>query len=155
MKRTYLLLACALAVAVSCTSVAAAAGGTQAAHSTRAATVALRHTSLGTILVSSSGLTLYVFTRDHSNQNSCVRVSGCASAWPALQSSGAPSAGSGVQASLLSTTRLSGAVKQVTYAGHPLYLFSSEDRPGGTGYVGQQSFGGAWYAINAAGHEVK
>jgi predicted lipoprotein with Yx(FWY)xxD motif len=151
MKRTYLLLACALAAAVSYTSVAAA----QPAHSSRAATVALRHTSLGTILVSSSGLTLYVFTRDHTNQNSCVHISGCASAWPALQSSGAPSAGAGVQASLLSTIRLSGAVKQVTYAGHPLYLFSGEDRPGGTGYVGQQAFGGAWYAINAAGHEVR
>jgi predicted lipoprotein with Yx(FWY)xxD motif len=154
MKRTYLLLACALAAAVSSTSVATA-GGTPPAHNARAVTVALRHTGLGTILVSASGLTLYVFTRDHTDQNSCVRVSGCASAWPALQSSGAPSAGAGVQASLLSTVRLSGGVKQVTYAGHPLYLFSGEDRPGGTGYVGQQAFGGAWYAINAAGHEVK
>jgi len=155
MKRTSILLAGVLAGAVSCASVASAQGGVSSAHPSGSVTVQLRHTSIGTILTSASGLTLYEFTRDHPSQNSCVKLSGCPAAWPALQSSGTPTAGAGVQASLLSTIRLSGGVKQVTYAGHPLYLFSSEHRPGGTSYVGQQEFGGAWYALNASGHAVK
>jgi predicted lipoprotein with Yx(FWY)xxD motif len=155
MKRTNILLAGVLAGAVSCATVASAQGGVPSARPSRSFTVQLRHTSLGTILASASGLTLYEFTRDRPSQNSCVKLSGCSAAWPALQSSGTPTAGAGVQASLLSTIRLSGGVKQVTYAGHPLYLFSSEDRPGGTSYVGKQEFGGAWYALNASARAVK
>lgn len=155
MKRPHILLACVFAGAVSCATVASAQGGVSSAHVSRAATVQLRHTHLGTILTSVSGLTLYEFSRDRASENSCVKLSGCAAAWPALQSSGTPSAGPGVQAALLSTIRLSGGVKQVTYAGHPLYLFSREDRPGGTAYVGQQEFGGAWYALAASGRAVK
>lgn len=154
MKRTHMLLACVLAAAFSCAMATGAQGGVSSAHASRAFTVQLRHTNIGTILTSSSGLTLYEFTRDAPSQNGCVKLSGCAAAWPALQSSGTPSAGAGVQASLLSTIRLSGGVKQVTYAGHPLYLFSREDRPGGTAYVGIKQFGGAWYALSASGRAV-
>jgi predicted lipoprotein with Yx(FWY)xxD motif len=60
-----------------------------------------------------------------------------------------------VRASLLSTIKLSGGANQVTYAGHPLYLYKGDSEPGDTSYVGQSSFGGTWHAINAAGHTVK
>jgi predicted lipoprotein with Yx(FWY)xxD motif len=155
MKRTCLLLACVLAGAAGCTTAAYARAGAPAAHVAHAPTVQLRHTSIGTILTSSSGLTLYEFTRDHTNADSCVKVSGCAQAWPALQSSGTPTAGAGVKASLLSTIRLSSGARQVTYAGHPLYLYSGDSSPADTSYVGVQQFGGKWYALNAAGHFVK
>jgi predicted lipoprotein with Yx(FWY)xxD motif len=59
-----------------------------------------------------------------------------------------------VKSSLLSTIKLPGGASQVTYAGHPLYLYSSETGPGETGYVGVHAFGGDWDAINAAGHGV-
>jgi predicted lipoprotein with Yx(FWY)xxD motif len=113
--------------------------------------VQLRHTSLGNILVDSSGRTLYLFTRDRGNKNSCVKVSGCSAAWPSLKASGRPTAGSGVRASLLSTTN----GNQVTYAGHPLYTYTGDSGPGKTSYVGFKSFGGTWYAINASGGTVK
>jgi len=113
------------------------------------------HTSIGTILTSSSGLTLYEFTRDQADANSCVKVSGCSRYWPALESSGTPTAGAGVKASLLSTIRLPGGSRQVTYAGHPLYLYSGDSSPADTSYVGAQQFGGKWYALNASGHFVK
>lgn len=124
------------------------------AHSSRAVTVALRHTSLGSILVSSSGATLYEFTRDRGGKDSCVSVSGCTSEWPPLRSSGRPTGGPGVKSSLLSTTTLSGGVKQVTYAGHPLYLYSGGSA-GETSYVGVSTFGGSWYALSATGATVK
>ncbi|HYM44731.1 MAG TPA: hypothetical protein VES65_01035 [Solirubrobacteraceae bacterium] len=155
MKRTYVFLAGALASAASAAAVAGAQGGLPAAHSSRVATVELRHTSLGKILATASGFTLYEFTRDAANRNSCVKISGCAETWPALRTSGRPRAGSGVRASLLSTITLRGGVKQVTYAGHALYLYSGDSGPGETSYVGEKAFGGRWYAVNSSGRTVK
>src|ERR1700722_4421240 len=151
MKRPYVFLAVALATAASAATVASAQSNVPAAHSSAAATVQVRHTSLGSILVSSSGRTLYEFTRDHGNKNSCVAISGCSSVCPSLKASGRPTAGSGVKASLLSTT----SGHQVAYAGHPLYTYSGDSGPGKTSYVGFKSFGGTWYAINAAGGTVR
>ena len=90
MKRTYVFLAVALASAASAATVASAQRNLPPAHSSNAATVRLRHTNLGSILVSSSGRTLYEFTRDHANKNSCVTISGCAETWPPLKTSGRP-----------------------------------------------------------------
>jgi predicted lipoprotein with Yx(FWY)xxD motif len=149
MKRSYVFLAVALASSASAAA-ASADPGVPAAHSSRSATVQLRHTSLGSILVSSSGRTLYEFTRDRSGKNSCAAISGCSAVWPALNASGRPSAGAGVKASLLSTSG-----RQVTYAGHPLYTYSGDSGPGATSYVGAKQFGGTWYAVNAAGGAVK
>jgi predicted lipoprotein with Yx(FWY)xxD motif len=151
MKRTYVFLAVALASAASAVTIASAQSNHPATHASRAATVQLRHTSLGSILVSSSGRTLYEFTRDHGKKSSCAAISGCSAVWPSLKASGSPTAGPGVRASLLSTT----SGNQVTYAGHPLYTYSGDSGPGKTSYVGFKSFGGTWYALNASGGVVK
>jgi len=155
MRRTYILLAAAVAAAASGAAVASANGRSSTAHAARAAKVELRHTRLGPILATASGLTLFEFTRDRTNQDTCVKISGCSETWPALQTSGTPSAGPGVKASLLSTIRLSGGGKQVAYAGHALYLYTGDTQAGDTSYVGERAFGGTWYAINAAAHTVK
>jgi predicted lipoprotein with Yx(FWY)xxD motif len=151
MKRTYVFLSVALASAASAATVASAQRSLPTAHASRAATVQLRRTSIGSILVSSSGRTIYEFTRDRAKKNSCAAIKGCSAVWPSLKASGRPTAGPGVKASLLSTT--SGG--QVTYAGHPLYTYSGDGGPGETSYVGAKTFGGTWYAINASGGTVK
>jgi predicted lipoprotein with Yx(FWY)xxD motif len=155
MKRAFITLAGALACVASAATVASAHSGVPTAHAARAAKVSVRHTSLGSILVSSSGRTLYEFTRDRPNKNSCAAISGCSEVWPPLKTSGRPTAGAGVKASLLSSINLPGGGKQVTYAGHALYLYSADSGPGETSYVGEKAFGGIWYAINASGHTVK
>jgi predicted lipoprotein with Yx(FWY)xxD motif len=161
MKRIYvfllgtLLSAASVSAVADVSAVAGAQGQRPTANASRAAKINLRHTRLGTILVSSSGRTLYEFTKDRAHSNSCVKISGCSEIWPALTSSGKPSAGPGVRASLLSTIKLPGGSRQVTYAGHALYLYSADSGPGETSYVGEKAFGGTWYAINAAGHTVK
>jgi predicted lipoprotein with Yx(FWY)xxD motif len=151
MKRIHVFLAAALTSAASGATAAGAESSVPAAHLSRAATVQLRHSRLGNILVSSSGRTLYEFTRDRTKKNNCVSVKGCSATWPSLKASGRPTAGPGVRASLLSTT--SGS--QVTYAGHPLYTYTGDSAPGETSYVGFKAFGGTWYAINASGAAVK
>jgi predicted lipoprotein with Yx(FWY)xxD motif len=151
MKRTHVFLAIALASAAGAATQASAQRSLPAARQSAAATVQLRHTSLGSILVSGSGRTLYEFTRDHGNKSSCAAISGCSEVWPSLKASGRPTAGSGIKASLLSTT----SGKQVTYAGHPLYTYSGDSGPGKTSYVGARQFGGTWYALTASGGTVK
>jgi predicted lipoprotein with Yx(FWY)xxD motif len=152
--RTYMLLAVVLTGVVSASAVASAQGGVPIARAGRAATVQLHNTSLGGILVSSSGFTLYAFSRDSRNKDTCVKVSGCSKVWPALSSS-KPTAGPGVKASLLSTITLPGGTKQVTYAGRPLYLYSEATERAETSYVGVSHFGGKWLGVNAAGGTVK
>lgn len=153
-KRTYMLLVGALAGVLSGAAAAGASAGAPRAHAGATATVQLRHTRLGAILTSASGLTLYEFTRDHGSEDSCVKIKECAKFWPPLKVSGKPRAGSGVKASLLSTVGLTGGGRQVTYDGHPLYTYV-DDTSGSTGYVGVKAFGGFWYAVNASGSAVR
>jgi predicted lipoprotein with Yx(FWY)xxD motif len=117
-------------------------------------TVQLRQTGKGKILVDSRGFTLYMFTRDSRNHDSCVHVSGCTSVWPVMKATGPLTAGRGVNKRLLGTIKV-GRTRQVTYAGHALYHYLGDSGPGQTGYVGQNQFGGFWYAVNASGGAVK
>lgn len=155
MQRTRVFLTIALAGVASILIVAGAQGAAPTAQTARAAKVGLRHTSLGNILVSASGFTLYEFTRDHGAHNSCLAIRECSSVWPAYTTSGRPSAGPGVRASLLSSIRIAGGKSQVTYAGHPLYLYSADSGPAETSYVNVSMFGGRWYALSASGGSVK
>ena len=155
MKRAPLLLAGLIVAATSTVVAASSAGGAARAHDSRAAKIQLRHTEIGKVLVDSSGFTLYRFSKDPRNSDTCVKISGCTNLWPPLTSRGRPVAGPGVRAGLLSTIKLPGGGRQVTYAGHPLYRYSAATEKGETGYVGAQQFGGSWYALNSAGGSVK
>jgi predicted lipoprotein with Yx(FWY)xxD motif len=119
------------------------------------AKISLRKTPLGMILVNGRGRTLYAFTKDGKNKDRCMTISGCASTWPVLTSTGKPKAGSGVKSSKLSTIKLSNGSRQVTYAGHPLYTYSGDTSAASTDYVGASQFGGTWPAVNAAGKTVQ
>ncbi|MGA2927249.1 MAG: hypothetical protein ABSG43_14885 [Solirubrobacteraceae bacterium] len=115
----------------------------------------VRKTSIGQILVDRGGLTVYEFTRDRGTHDSCVTISQCPLAWPALTSTGKPLAGPGVNRRLLGTITLAGGARQVTYAGHPLYTYVGDSGPGQTSYVGFSNFGGRWYALTASGRAIK
>ena len=47
------------------------------------------------------------------------------------------------------------AVQQVTYAGHPLYRYVGDTRPGQTNGAGLQDFGGGWDPISPSGKKVE
>jgi len=155
MSRMHVLLTALLMGAAGAAATANAQAPPAAAPAAKAARVQLRPTSLGKILVSASGFTLYRFTRDPRNKDTCVMVSECAQTWPPLTTSARPIGGAGVKSSLLSTITLPGGRKQVTYAGHPLYLYAPASERAETSYAGARSFGGTWDAVNAAGKLVK
>ncbi|MGA2758559.1 MAG: hypothetical protein ABSF58_14535, partial [Solirubrobacteraceae bacterium] len=62
----------------------------RSAHSSAATVVTTKKYSFGTILVTSSGQTLYLDAADKPGHPACK--GGCLSVWPALKTSGAPKA---------------------------------------------------------------
>jgi len=118
----------------------------------QSATVGVANTGLGDVLVNSAGMTLYMFAKDTGTQSTCTGA--CAQNWPPLLANGKPTAGSGANASMLGTTARSDGGSQVTYNGHPLYLFAGDNAPGDTNGQGLTAFGGSWFALSAAGNQV-
>lgn len=126
------------------------AAGSVAPGATRtSATVSLRKTTLGLILVNSRGHTLYLFAKDRNGKSACS--GSCAKFWPPLLSQGKPTAGPGVKASLLGRTRRSNGSLQVTYNRHPLYTYVLDKRAGQTKGEGSFAFGAKWWAVSARG----
>src|SRR5271165_7208739 len=113
MNRTRLIGAVTLAVALGTSGLALATPGAR----TAATTVDVHTSKLGRILVTSSGRTLYAYKLDTKGKSNCTGT--CAAIWPPL--TGSPHAGPGVSSSKLGTISRGGGVRQVTYAGHPLY----------------------------------
>jgi len=131
------------------------ASGTPASPTTASggpATVGVANVGLGKTLVNSQGRTLYLFRKDTSTTSSCLGA--CAVNWPPLRASGKPTLGSGANASLVSTAARSDGKRQVIYNGHPLYLFSGDQKAGDTNGQGVNAFGGLWYAVSPAGNQV-
>jgi predicted lipoprotein with Yx(FWY)xxD motif len=120
--------------------------------STKTATVRVASNSLGSILVDSQGRTLYLFKADSATKSACAGA--CATAWPPLLAKGTPIAGKGLSASKLGTISRSGAQRQVTYNGHPLYTFVMDTKPGDTTGQGLVAFGAGWFAVSPAGNQI-
>jgi len=76
------------------------------------------------------------------------------SPWPPLLATGKPTAGTGLTASKLGTITRSGGKQQVTYNGHPLYLFIKDQKVGQTTGQGVTAFGAAWFALTPSGNQA-
>ena len=123
-----------------------------ASTSAKGTVVALRKTGLGSVLVDGHGHTLYAFAKDKHDKSACYGA--CAAYWPALVSSAKARPGKGVRGSLLGLTKRADGKRQVTYAGHPLYRFSGDTKPGDTTGEGLTDFGGAWDVVGANGRPI-
>jgi predicted lipoprotein with Yx(FWY)xxD motif len=135
-----------------CGSSSKSASAPPTAANGKPATVGITNTSLGNILVDTQGRTLYLFAKDSGTKSACT--GSCATAWPPLTATGAPTVGSGADASLLATAMRSDGTTQVVYNGHPVYRFSGDQKAGDTAGQGVVAFGGSWYALSAAGDQV-
>jgi predicted lipoprotein with Yx(FWY)xxD motif len=117
-----------------------------------AATLGIGSTGLGKILVNSHARTLYLFKGDSGSMSNCAGE--CAADWPPLRAAGKPTLGSGVQSSLLSTSSRPDGAAQITYHGHPLYLYEGDKQPGDTNGQGVNAFGAGWYALSPGGSQI-
>jgi predicted lipoprotein with Yx(FWY)xxD motif len=157
LKRTILAGVCALALAAAGVAAAAAvthqSSGSSAASSATAGKVTLHKTKIGMVLATGSGRTLYLFMKDKNGRSSCY--TNCATYWPPLMKKGTLSAGAGVKANLLGTTKRKNGKLQVTYKGHPLYLYKLDHGAGQITGQRQNIFGGKWFAVSASGSPNK
>jgi len=106
----------------------------------------------GQILVDSSGKVLYFLSDTKGKSFACA--SGCTGLWPPLFTKGKPRAGSGIASKKLGTVKR-GSRLQVTYDGHPLYLYAGDSRARQVNGEGIKSFGGTWYAMGGTGSAIK
>jgi predicted lipoprotein with Yx(FWY)xxD motif len=124
------------------------------AASTSAAPVAVittKQAKLGTILAyGPKRLTVYLFEADKGGTSTCTGE--CASLWPAV--SGHPQASGQVVSSHLGTITRADGTTQVTYNGHPLYLYAKDKDDGDTYGQGISSFGASWYVLAPSGSKV-
>ena len=109
-----------------------------------ASTIKTSTSSLGDILVAGSGRTIYMFTTDGNNATTSACTGACAQVWTAV--TGNPAAGKGIKADLL------GGSTQASYAGHLLYYYAQDAKPGD---VNGQGVDGTWFVLDNSGAPIK
>jgi predicted lipoprotein with Yx(FWY)xxD motif len=132
------------------------AAGASASAAPSSVTIDARQVpKLGNILVTSSGLTLYMFVPDKDAKVTCV--SACAAAWPPvfIATGGKITAGAGVQQSMLKFDPDPAGGNVVTYNGWPLYGYTGDQAAGQVTGQAINASGGLWYVVNTAGQPVK
>jgi predicted lipoprotein with Yx(FWY)xxD motif len=146
-----LITAALVTSACTATASGAAAGyvnpgyASPSAASTTATIPSLRteHTSVGTVLASGSGRTLYYDTADKRDSGKPACTGGCAITWPPLVAPVTAPARVRMPGRISSLTRADG-VRQVTINGYPVYTYSGDKNPGqltGNGIAGK------WHVI--------
>jgi predicted lipoprotein with Yx(FWY)xxD motif len=153
-------LLAAAAIPLTALAVAGCGGGGNAtaaqapakAASGKATTINVATTGLGNVLVDSQGRTIYLFKKDNGTKSACSGE--CAIDWPPVRAKGVPTVGDGANASMAATIKRSDGAPQVTYNGHPLYLYEGDQQPGDTNGQGVTAFGAAWYALTPGGNQA-
>jgi len=97
---------------------------------------------VGYYLADSKGMTLYIFTKDQGNKNSCT--GDCLKNWPIFHAAKITSPAGSDQKEYGEFTRADGA-KQSTFKGWPLYYFAGDKAQGETKGQGVKQ---VWYIIN-------
>ncbi len=158
---------------VTASTASAAAGAAHRAAAAAGTVITTRSTAFGPALVVGSGkykgFSLYLITSDHGRQFGCTArpvntpigrllctgPSGDKQAeWPAITTTGKPRAAGGVSQSHLGTVRRAHVGVQITYYGHPLYLFDSGPfQVTGEGWnePSLPPWHGVWYLVSPSG----
>ena len=100
--------------------------------------------TVGKVLVSSDGRTLYLFEKDNGNTSACSGP--CLENWPPYTASEPLTAADGLDAAKLKIVQ-GAAANQVSYDGHLLYFFKTDAKPGDANGIGKPS----WYPVKADG----
>jgi len=98
------------------------------------------------VLTDARGRTLYTFDKDPAGATSSACTGSCATIWPLFLTTGTPTADAGVTGTLATIPGTSGQ-RQVTWDGHPLYLFVSDKA---SGDVNGEGVGGFHAAVVTA-----
>ena len=151
-----------LAVSLATALLVAACGGTAATSSptptqtaspspTPAPTIVAKvatDAKLGKIMVdSATGKTLYTWAKDTDENSQCYDQ--CATFWPPLVTTAKTVAADGVTVGKFGTSARKDGALQVTFNGHPLYMYLNDKAPGETNGQGSTGFGAVWVVVPA------
>jgi predicted lipoprotein with Yx(FWY)xxD motif len=104
-------------------------------------------TAKGTVLVDSSGMTLYTLK----NNGTPVACTGaCAAAWPPLVLPAGTTSATGADGVTGLGTVVKAGATHVTSDGAPLYRFKGDSQPDDANGDGLASFGGVWHVVTSA-----
>jgi predicted lipoprotein with Yx(FWY)xxD motif len=141
-RRALLISTVLVALAVAASAVAHETMG----HAAAGTMVSTKTTTLGTILVTGTGKTLYLDVNDKAGHPACKGA--CLTIWPALKAGGKVTTSGHAKSADLGTIKIAGGVKQVTYDKHPLYTFASA----ATGTSGEGEHG--FYVVSPSGSTI-
>ena len=103
---------------------------------------------LGKILVdNTTGKTLYTWAKDTDENSQCYDQ--CANFWPPLLTTAKTVVADGVTAGKFGTSARKDGALQVTFNGHPLYMYLNDKAPGETNGQGSTGFGAVWVVVTA------
>jgi len=122
-----------------------------AAPAAKGSTIKTGDSQFGDVLFDGDDQAIYYFDKESGSKSECYGE--CAEAWPPVLTKGDPQAGAGVDQSLLGTTQRDDGTTQVTYDGHPLYLYAHEG-PNQVTCHDVSEFGGLWLAVQPNGQAV-
>lgn len=138
-KKTHSPLVAAVAVLALIATVAA-----------QTALTVTQNAEYGPHLVTDVGRSVYLYVEDQAGDSTCIDA--CTRNWPPLLVGDADIAlGEGVDAALLGQTTRPDGEAQVTYAGHPLYVFARDTNEGTTR---GQKLGDAFFLVSPSGDAI-
>ena len=137
-------------VAAACSSTSTP--GTASGSASGVAQIRTHSTRFGIVLTDASGRSVYLFVSDTGTTSTCYNA--CAAIWPPVTTAGTPTAKAPAQSALLGTTLRRDGGKEVTYAGHPLYYYASDQNPGDVNGQNLNSFGALWFLLKPSGDKV-
>jgi predicted lipoprotein with Yx(FWY)xxD motif len=110
---------------------------------------------LGTVLVNSKGLTLYMFVPDKRKKVTCVST--CAAVWPPVKllKGAKPVAKGQAKAKLLGSDPSPAGGRVVTYSKWPLYTYVPDTKPGMATGQALNLNGGLWYVLAPSGKVIR
>lgn len=139
-------------IALAGAALALAACGSSTSPSTTsspATKVSSSSSPYGTILVTSTGRTLYAYSADTATTSRCNGA--CAQTWNPLVTIGPPVVAASADRGFLATLTRNDGTTQVVYAGHPLYTYSGDLM---AHQINGQGVGGAWHVVTVTGQIV-
>lgn len=138
-----------------CAAIATAAAAPAVAVASSSTTISSGKVKAGTVVVNSSGLTLYSFAHDSKNKSTCY--GSCAKVWIPLAAKGSVvvKSGSGLSQQLAGKFKRTDGTYQVTYGGHPLYHFTGDTKAGQQNGENKKLNGGRWFVVGKSGKLIK
>lgn len=107
----------------------------------------------GLVITDGDGRPLYAFSLDEPNQSNCTKR--CTEQFPPKLKEGIINTGARVASDQINTMIRGDGLRQMTFAGRPLYYYIADKAAARSFGQGLESFGGTWHLVRPDGSLVQ